>query len=118
MQTFIHYFLHLVFPIFISKIFFKNNWKKAFIIILFTMIIDLDHLLATPIFDANRCSLGFHPLHTGYALLIYLTLFYFTKTRIISIGLIFHIFTDFIDCLITYSKCSNCKFPITIHNFF
>ncbi len=64
-----------------------------------TMLIDLDHLLADPIFDPDRCSINFHPLHTYWALGVYLVMVYFKKTRIVAIGLIFHLFTDFVDCL-------------------
>ena len=28
-----------------------------------TMLVDIDHLLATPIYDPLRCSIGYHPLH-------------------------------------------------------
>ena len=30
-----------------------------------TWLVDLDHLLAEPVFDPERCSVGFHPLHSG-----------------------------------------------------
>ncbi len=66
---------------------------------LLTMLIDLDHLLATPIFDPNRCSINFHPLHTYWALAVYIGLLFFKRTRIIGIGLVLHIITDALDCL-------------------
>lgn len=64
-----------------------------------TMLIDLDHLLADPIFSATRCSINFHPLHSYWAIVMYVLLAYFKKTRIIAVGLILHIITDSIDCL-------------------
>ncbi len=67
-----------------------------------TMLVDLDHLVADPIFDPTRCSIGLHPLHSYYAILVYFLLFFFFKTktiRILSIGLLFHMFTDYQDCL-------------------
>lgn len=66
-----------------------------------TMLVDLDHLLARPIFDPARCSIGFHPLHSGYAIAFYfLLLLYPNKyVRIIAVGLLFHMATDFQDCL-------------------
>lgn len=64
-----------------------------------TMLIDLDHLLANPMYDPNRCSIHFHPLHTYYAIGIYLILLIPKKTRIIAIGLLIHMFADSIDCL-------------------
>ena len=63
------------------------------------MVIDLDHLLATPIFDSARCSIGFHPLHSYYAIAGYFILSFIPKTKIIGIGLLLHIFVDFTDCL-------------------
>ncbi len=64
-----------------------------------TLIVDLDHLLANPIFDPNRCSIGFHILHSYYAIGIYFILLFYKKTRIIATGLLFHMYTDFQDCL-------------------
>ncbi len=63
-----------------------------------TMLIDVDHLFATPIFEPGRCSINFHPLHTYWAMAVYVVLLFFKKTRIIAVGLLFHMFTDFIDC--------------------
>ena len=109
MQTFIHYFLHLGFPLVLAKVFFKSDWKKAYLILLATMLVDLDHLLADPIFKANRCSIQFHFLHTYYAMVVYVGLLFFKKPyNIIGIGLLFHMITDFIDCLFMYNTCASC----------
>jgi hypothetical protein len=62
------------------------------------MLVDLDHLLANPIFQKNRCSINFHPLHSYFAIGIYFTGLLFKKTRIIALALLFHMLTDFIDC--------------------
>lgn len=62
------------------------------------MLIDLDHLLATPIFDPTRCSINFHPLHTYWAMVIYILLLIPKKTRLIGLGLVIHIIADFADC--------------------
>lgn len=63
------------------------------------MLIDLDHLMATPIFKVNRCSLNFHPLHSYHALYFYILLLSWKKSRVLAIGLIWHLVTDKIDCL-------------------
>ncbi len=63
-----------------------------------TMLVDLDHLFATPIFEPGRCSINFHPLHTYWAMAVYVILLFFKKTRIIAVGLLFHMLTDYIDC--------------------
>jgi len=109
MQPLIHYFLHLGFPLFIAFVFFRKDWKKAYLILLATMLVDLDHLLADPVFAPNRCSIQFHPLHTWYAMLGYVVLLFLPKVyRIIGIGLLFHMLTDLIDCMMTYSRCAAC----------
>lgn len=63
------------------------------------MIIDLDHLLADPVFDPGRCSLSVHPLHSIPALAGYVILTFIPKTRIMGLGLMIHIIIDFLDCL-------------------
>lgn len=100
MAFIIHYFLHLVFPAFIALLFFRSKWKKTYLIFLLTMLVDLDHLLATPIYDTGRCSIGFHPLHSAIAIFIYCILLFPKQTRIISIGLLMHMATDGLDCLL------------------
>jgi hypothetical protein len=115
MQVIVHYSLHLIFPFIIAYVFFKKDWRRVYVIFLLTMLIDLDHLLATPVFDPTRCSIGFHPLHSFYAIMIYFVLLLIPKARIISIGLLFHIFTDTIDCLWSFSKCHQCYMNSKIH---
>ena len=94
----IHYGIHFLVPGLIAYLFFKKNWKKVFLIFIATMLVDMDHLLATPIFDSNRCSIGYHPLHSYIAIAIYFAGTIFNKTRIISIGLLIHMLADFVDC--------------------
>lgn len=78
---------------------YRGDFKKVSIILLLGIIIDIDHLWATPLFDANRCSINFHPLHTYFAILIYLLLFSWKKTRIFGLALLLHILADSVDCL-------------------
>jgi len=98
----IHYSLHLLSPFVFGKLFFKSYWWNASLIMLATMIIDIDHLFANPIFDINRCSVGFHPLHTIWAAVIYAMLLVIPswKWRAIGTGCLWHLCTDLIDCLI------------------
>jgi hypothetical protein len=63
-----------------------------------TMLVDIDHLLASPIYDPLRCSIGYHPLHqlipiTGYFIAIFIK-----KVRLIALGLLIHMMLDSIDC--------------------
>jgi len=64
------------------------------------LLIDLDHLLADPIYDAERCSIGFHPLHTALPIAIYVMLLFHPKTRVVGIGLCLHILLDGFDCML------------------
>ncbi|MQG19505.1 MAG: hypothetical protein FI687_07015 [SAR202 cluster bacterium] len=97
----LHYNLHLFLPGLIALIFFRKKWKLAWAIMLTTLLIDLDHLFANPIFDPNRCSIGFHPLHSYYAIGFYFLIFFIKNIyiKIFAIGLLLHIFTDLQDCL-------------------
>ena len=99
LQPIVHYGIHFIVPLLIALIFFKNSWKKAFLIMIATMLIDLDHLIASPIFDPGRCSINFHPLHSYYAIGLYIILAFIKKTRILGIGLCIHIIADWVDCL-------------------
>ena len=85
-------------PGIIAYIFYSAKWKKVWLIFILTMLIDLDHLLAVPFFDATRCSINFHPLHSYYAIALYTLLLIPSKTRVIAIALLFHMLTDYIDC--------------------
>ncbi|MBN2868042.1 MAG: hypothetical protein JXK08_05165 [Flavobacteriaceae bacterium] len=94
----IHYGIHFILPLIVALFLFKNQWKKAYLIMILGMLIDLDHLLATPIFSPNRCSINFHPLHSYYAIAIYFILLIPKKTRLIGLGLVIHILADTVDC--------------------
>ncbi len=96
----IHYGIHFLLPLIIALFLFKNQWKKAYVIMILGMLIDLDHLLATPIFAPNRCSINFHPLHSYYAIAIYILLLIPKKTRLIGLGLAIHVLADSVDCLL------------------
>jgi hypothetical protein len=94
----LHLSWHLVVPLVVVGLFFKKDWKMAYFIMLSTMLVDLDHLLANPIYDPNRCSIGFHPLHQPWFIAFYFILSFYPKTRFIGIGLVIHMVLDAIDC--------------------
>lgn len=109
MQYFVHYGLHLLFPLGIAIVFFRKEWKRVYLIFLATMLVDLDHLFADPIFQANRCSIQFHPLHTYWAMAFYFVLVFLkTPYRWMGIGLLLHMLTDTIDCVWTFHQCTPC----------
>jgi hypothetical protein len=94
----IHILLHVAVPLAVAWIVFRAHWQRAFIIMLATMLVDLDHLLATPLYDPNRCSIGFHPLHTWPAIAVYFALLLPKSTRLIGLGLVIHMALDAVDC--------------------
>lgn len=98
LQSSIHYGIHFLAPLVVALLFFKSYWVKAYIIMVLAILIDLDHLLATPIFDSNRCSINYHPLHTYYAMVVYMLLLFPKKTRLVGLGLVIHIIADSADC--------------------
>ena len=99
MRPIIHIIFHFLIPIIIPYLLQMKNKLKTIIILCSTIVIDLDHFLADPIYDPNRTSIGFHPLHSYYAIAIYFVLLYFPRIRLFAIGLLIHISLDYIDSL-------------------
>ncbi len=102
LRQLVHYSCHFLVPWGFAKLFWSESWKNAGWVLMATMLIDLDHLLADPIFDPNRCSIGFHPLHTGWAALGYVVLLCLPSwtCRVVAVGCLWHLATDWIDCLL------------------
>jgi hypothetical protein len=95
----IHIILHFLVPAGISFSLFRKFFLMTWLIMMLAMIIDLDHFLADPIYDPNRCSINFHPFHTYWALTGYCALLLIPKTRILGIGLLVHFILDSMDCI-------------------
>lgn len=93
-----HIVLHAAVPAAVARIFYRDRWRRAWLILLLGWLIDVDHLLAVPIYDPGRCSVGFHPLHTLPAVLVYIVLLIPRSTRLLALGLCIHIVLDAIDC--------------------
>jgi len=113
----IHIVLHFIVPLLVALAFFRSRWRNATFIMIATMIVDADHLLADPIYDPNRCSIGFHPLHTMPAIVIYAALFLLPLIvrrkaggqglhptarllHLVGLGLLIHMALDWVDCLV------------------
>ncbi|MEM9624583.1 MAG: DUF6122 family protein [Pseudomonadota bacterium] len=96
----LHMLFHVLVPLLAAQILRPDDRWRAFGLMMLAMLIDLDHLLATPIYDPQRCSIGFHPLHSLVPVLVYLALLGHPKTRLVGIGLCIHILLDSIDCRI------------------
>ena len=96
----IHYGIHFALPLIIGVLVFKEQRWKMILILLSGILIDMDHLLASPVFDPNRCSIDFHPLHSYWAIGLYVILLIPPKTRIWGVALMIHILADTVDCLL------------------
>jgi hypothetical protein len=98
-EIIIHTSLHFVVPFTVAWAFFEDRWKQAWLVMVLTMAVDLDHLLATPVFDPTRCGIGFHPLHSWPAILIYLALVAIPRLRLVALGLLIHMALDGMECV-------------------
>ena len=72
---------------------------RTWLLLLLGWLIDVDHLLADPIYAPGRCSIGFHPLHTAPAIAAYAGLTLWRPTRLFGIGLLIHVGLDAMDCV-------------------
>ena len=95
----LHLALHAAIPGAVALLFYRPNWKRAWLIMFSTMLVDLDHLLADPIYDPNRCGIGFHPLHSYPAIAVYALLLVPRTTRLVALGLAIHMALDALDCV-------------------
>lgn len=104
-QPFVHYGGHFLLPFALAwlagRVLGLQNWRAAGMIMTAMIVIDLDHLLATPIFDPGRCSIGYHPLHTIWAACGYMLMMAIPswKWRAIGLGCLWHLAVDWGDCL-------------------
>ncbi len=108
--SYIHIYLHFIVPAIVpllcyvyKRSFSEKTEKGAFylrqwLILSATIVVDLDHLLASPIYVPERCSIGFHPLHHEVAIVIYGIMLLSPKTRLIAGGLLIHMSLDYLDC--------------------
>jgi len=95
----LHIALHVLIPGLIAFLLFRKRWKQAWLIMALTMMVDLDHLLASPIYNPDRCSINFHPLHSYPAIGLYLIMAAFPMFRLIGLGLLIHMGIDLTDCI-------------------
>lgn len=113
----IHIALHFIVPLLVALAFYRSRWRGAVLIMISTMLVDADHLLANPIYDPDRCSIGFHPMHTAPAIVTYVALFALPLVvgrssddralkraprvlHLIGLGLLIHVALDLMDCVL------------------
>lgn len=94
-----HLLLHAALPVALAWMVARPAWRRASLLLLAGWLIDLDHLVADPVYAPDRCSLGFHPLHTWPAALAYGGLALPRPTRLLGAGLLLHLALDGLDCL-------------------
>lgn len=99
-QPLFHYGGHFAAPFLIAAILWRSEWKRAGAVMIAANLIDLDHLLATPIFDPERCSIGFHMLHGWEAALTYGAILLVPRwwARACGLGALWHLAVDWGDC--------------------
>lgn len=95
----VHLLLHVAAPAALAWMFYRERFARAWALLMVGWLIDVDHLLADPIYAPGRCSIGFHPLHTLPAIVAYGAMVVPQRTRLLGIGLLLHIALDAIDCL-------------------
>ena len=113
----LHIASHFVVPVLVALVFFWSRFRRVAMILIATMLVDLDHFVADPIYDPERCSIGFHPLHTAPAITVYALMFLIPlaccrnkdvldlnpaarMTHLIGLGLLIHMALDWLDCLV------------------
>ncbi len=95
----LHLVLHVLVPAAVAAAFYRDRFVRAFLVLVATMLVDLDHLLADPVYDPGRCSIGFHPLHSVPAIGAYAIAALWPRLRLIAIGLLIHMALDGVDCV-------------------
>ncbi len=103
----IHIILHFMVPLLFALLFYRQNWQKAWMLLMLSLLIDLDHLLANPVYAPDRCSIGYHPLHGGFAALLFLLIALIPVSRKVGFGLIIHLLLDGLDCYWMLEKIPN-----------
>ncbi len=88
-------------PGLLAGLVYREKWTVAYLIMMATMLVDIDHLLADPIFDPARCSIGFHPLHGFIPIVVYIAFCFRSQTRLLGLGLVIHMLLDSIDCQVS-----------------
>jgi len=113
----LHLVSHLAVPLLIVAVLYRSRWRQAALIVTGTMLVDVDHVFAVPIYDPDRCSINFHPLHTTTAIALYLVLLalpliagrktkdsgpqpFVRISHLIGLGLVIHVALDWADCML------------------
>ena len=101
LQLILHYGGHWFAPLLFARLTQGQRWLRFGAVMLAANLIDLDHLLTDPMFDPNRCSIGFHALHGWIAAAAYLAMLAVRRwwTRAFGLGGLWHLAVDYGDCV-------------------
>ena len=105
LRPYIHTALHFLIPALVAFAFYRDNFWRSTAVMWATIVIDVDHFLADPVYDPGRCSIGFHPLHQYPAIAVYFGAVFWKRTRLIATGLLIHMMLDGVDCLWMQYDC-------------
>ncbi|RYU84811.1 DUF6122 family protein [Hymenobacter persicinus] len=94
----VHAFLHVLVPGVVALLFYRPHWRRTWLILAAALLLDVDHVLATPMFDAGRCSINYHPLHTYWAMGGYALLLVPPRSRVWALGFLLHMALDYAEC--------------------
>lgn len=94
----VHLLLHVLVPGVVALLFYRPHWRRIWLILAAGLLLDVDHVLATPLFDPARCSINFHPLHTYWAMGLYVLLLWPRPTRVWAVGFLLHMGLDYTEC--------------------
>ncbi|TDN36954.1 hypothetical protein E4631_20010 [Hymenobacter sp. UV11] len=95
----VHAFLHLLVPGVVALLFYRPRWQRTWLILAAALLLDVDDVLATPMFDPNRCSINFHPLYTYWAMDNYAFMLLPPVTRVWAVGFLLLMALDNAECL-------------------
>lgn len=117
-RSIIHLILHAVVPFAVAYLVAIKapnlKWAYVFMVLMATMAVDIDHLVADPIYAPGRCSIWFHPLHTLWPMVLYGVMTVWPVALkalkkplsskhiligLVGLGLVIHMVLDWIDCL-------------------
>ncbi|MEP0390817.1 MAG: DUF6122 family protein [Erythrobacter sp.] len=101
LQPILHYGGHWLAPLLIAWVVYRTDWRRFGAVMVASNVIDIDHLWAVPIFDPERCSIGFHTFHGWEAGIVYLALLLVPRwwARAFGVGALWHLCVDYGDCV-------------------
>lgn len=98
LRALIHYGIHFGIPVLLAFWLYRPYFSRSLLILWGGILIDIDHLWATPLFDPERCSVGFHTFHQWPFIALYILLLFWRRSRIVGLALVIHIMADLTDC--------------------